>query len=222
MPVFRRLFWFPLWLCFFAAGALAQSAPVDIKAEPAANGVLVGIVVDCSGSQRLQLDRTIGMVKQIVNSLHENDRASIVRFVDSQKISVVQEFTSDKSELRDTADELYIEGGLTAIVDAVYFAAKYFSDEPAGSGTMRTMILISDGDDRNSAKRTDETVALLKSEQIRVFAIAISDLKVSTKLLDKLTKETGGKTFVPRTTAEVSNAVLEAVKSMRIVETSGK
>jgi VWFA-related protein len=191
----------------------AQDKQNKNSAAPAAS---IGIVIDCSGSQRLQLDKTINAIKQIAEAMRPGDEAFLVRFIDSSKITITQDFTSNKSELQDAADELFIEGGQTAVLDAVDFAARHFSENPSKEGNRsRVLILFADGDDRKSLAKMDETLALLKQEKIRVFTIGLSDLNVSAKLLEKFPKDTGGKAFVPRSTAEISNAVVEITAAIR-------
>jgi len=179
------------------------------------DAVTLGILVDCSGTQRLQLENTLSAVKQLSETIGENDRAFVVRFVGANKFSIVQEFTNNKDEINDSGDGLYIEGGMTAIIDAVDRSARYLAKNEPNSTANRAFVVISDGEDQGSGKKIEDTIALLKENQIKVFAIGISDLKVSTKLLDRFTKETGGKTFMPRTTAELSNAVITIAKLMR-------
>jgi len=206
---------FTLLLVLCLATLTAAQETIAAKPEASASSVTLGIVLDCSGSQRLQLDRMLSAVKQISETLNERDQAFLVRFVDAAKISVVQELTNNKDEIVDAADGLYIEGGSTAVIDAVYISARYLSKNDNTEGAQRALLLISDGDDSGSGKKLDETVLLLKENQIKVFAIGISDLKVSSKVLDRFTKETGGRTFLPRTTAELSNAINSIAKLMR-------
>jgi VWFA-related protein len=196
-----------LLLIAFDSSLAAQDTKAD--ASPAS----IAIVVDCSGSVRLQLDRTVALIKQIAESMRPGDEAFIVRFVGVDKISVKQDFTQSKSEIADAADDLYIEGGQTAITEAVEFAAKHFSESSAKNAD-KTIILISDGDERKNST-TDDVLSLLKQQKIRVFAIGISDLTVSAKVLDRFTKETGGKTFVPRSPADLSNAVVNIMAAVR-------
>ena len=202
-----------LVLCLATLTAAQESTTA--RPEATGNSVTLGIVLDCSGSQRLQLDHMLSAVKQISETLTENDRAFLVRFVDAAKISVVQELTSNRDEIVDAADSVYIEGGQTAVIDAVYVSAKYLAKNDNSAGSTRVFLLISDGDDRGSGKKLDDTVAFLKENQIKVFAIGISDLKVSSKVLDRFSKETGGKTFLPRTTVDLSNAIVSIAKLMR-------
>lgn len=202
--------------CLFLLVILLTAAPGLIAQEtkPEGKPASIAVVVDCSGSLRLQLDKTVTLIKQIAESMQPGDEAFIVRFVGADKITVTQDFTQSKAEIADAADDLYIEGGQTAITDAVEFAAKHFSDSPS-KDLEKTIILISDGDEHRGGTRTDEVLGLLKNQKIRVFAIGISDLTVSAKFLDKFTKETGGKTFVPRSPAELSNSVISIMTMLR-------
>jgi VWFA-related protein len=206
---------FFVYLILQLVGVSALCAQVqEVKSAPSA--ARFAIVVDCSGTQRLQLDKTISLIKQLAEAMRPGDEAFIVRFVGADKITITQDFTHEKAELQDAADDLYIEGGQTAIVDAIDFTAHHFAEDNANSdGSTRAIVLISDGDERKGSTKADATLSLLKQEKIKVFAIGISDLTVSTKLLDKFAKETGGKTFVPRTTSDLSNSILEILAAIR-------
>jgi len=211
MPI-RTLYTSVLILLCLAGNANSQSAPT----VAATSAVYTGIVVDCSGSQRLQMDRVVSVIKQFAEAMQDGDEAFVVRYVDPARTSIVQDLTREKSDLNDAAEGLYVEGGQTSLFDAVDFAARYFAKhKAAASGGSSALILISSGEDKADTKSIDETLSRLKGQQLRVYAIGLSDLKVTTKLLDRLTRDTGGKTFVPRTTAELSNAVLDIAKSMR-------
>ena len=213
MPI-RSLYTFALVLLCLVGVAASQSPPT---AAPT-SAVYTGIVVDCSGSQRLQMDRVVSVIKQFSEAMQDGDEAFVVRYVDPARTSVVQDLTKERSELNDAAEGLYVEGGQTSLFDAVDYTARYFAkSKAAGSGAMSTLILISSGEDKADTRSIEETLSRLKDNQIRVYTIGLSDLKVSTKLLDRLARDTGGKMFVPRTAAELSNAVAEITKSMHVV-----
>ncbi|HEV8591718.1 MAG TPA: VWA domain-containing protein [Pyrinomonadaceae bacterium] len=181
--------------------AQAADAP---KTEPAL--LSVGLVVDNSGSYRLLLDRVIDLASNIVDQKGGDDEMFLVTFVDTSKIVLRQDFTHVKSDLHDAAENMFIEGGQTAILDALKFSARLFSEsENAPANSQRILILISDGDERNSAAKLDDVLKLLKDEKIRVYVIAISDERLNTKLLDRIAKDTGGEKFVPKTRADIAS-----------------
>jgi len=160
------------------------------------------------------LDGVVEAVKNIVNDNKADDETFLVRFVDTDKIYLSQDFTPDKNLIQDAADEMYIEGGKTAILDAIYFSAKYLSAN-AESNRRRALVLITDGDDRQSKVKLEEVLKFLKGEQIQVFSIGLSDEKVYTKLLDKLAKETNGRFFTPKNRAEIQTVIKELTAIIR-------
>lgn len=205
-------------LLFLNASFFAQENKTSGKAVQEQNAKMsYGIVVDNSGSFRLILEKVVQIVKDIIKENNEDDETFLVRFISSEKIKVVQDFTVNKDEISDAADSLYVEGGQTAILDAVMFSAEYLVENAMkDSGRRKILIIISDGDDRQNAAKTDEVLKYLKENNIRVFAFGIAEEKVSTKILDKLTKETGGKTFVPKTRADIGNSVKSLTTAVRI------
>nr|MBA3351691.1 VWA domain-containing protein [Blastocatellia bacterium] len=85
----------------------------------------------------------------------------------------------------------------------------------AGNGRSRALVLVTDGEDRESGAKLDDVLKFLKEQNIRVFVIALADGKVFTKLIDRLTKETGGKKVTPRTTAAIAAAAVEISLAIR-------
>ena len=196
----------------------AVSAQDKAAIPPVAERVPVsyGLVVDNSGSFRTLLDRVVSVTSDVVEENAAEDEAFLVTFVDTPKIVLRQEFTYRKSELHDAAQNMFIEGGQTAILDAMKSAADYLAkDARTDSGRARALVLVTDGEDRGSQSKIEDVIKLLKDNNIRVFVIAMSDTKVFTKILDRLTKETGGLVVSPRTRAELSAAAKKVAASMR-------
>ena len=192
---------------------MAQS----IKETPKESAPLsYGFVVDNSGSYRVFLERVITMVKEIAETNTGKDEAFLITFVDNAKTSVRQEFTSDIGELKDAAENMFIEGGLTTVLDAVRLAVDYLSanakDEP---GRKRVILLITDGDDRNSTAKIETVIAAAKNANVRIVVVGISEEKVNTKLLDRLAKETGGRVFYPKTPKETTSLFTDIAAALR-------
>ena len=107
------------------------------------------LVIDNSGSMRQQLDKVVEAGKVFVNANRPDDETMIIRFVGRDKIEIEQNFTPNKSDLTDALDNLYIEGGQTAIIDAVYLAVQNIDDYEKSNKTedrkRRALILVSDG-----------------------------------------------------------------------------
>src|SRR5215212_8737924 len=83
------------------------------------------LVLDNSGSLRPQIDQVIEAGKILIGANKAQDETSIIRFISSDKIEIVEDFTKNKADLMDALDtKIYIEGGQTAITDAIYLAAQ--------------------------------------------------------------------------------------------------
>lgn len=204
-----------LSLCLPAAVSFAQNK--SETAQAAQTAVSYGIVVDNSGSYRPLLGVVIDASKDIIEENKADDETFLVRFISSDKIKIVHSFTDSKQSLHDALDNLYIEGGLTALLDAVYFSAKHLAENANGESNRRkVLVLITDGEDRKSEIKMEELLKYLKEQQIKVYAVALSDEKVSQKVLDRLTKETGGKKYLPKTRGEIPAIVKELANAIRI------
>lgn len=199
-------------LCAAAAAQDKTSASKPMEQLP----VSYGLVVDNSGSFRTLLDRVVSAASDVVEENKAEDEAFLVTFVDTPKIVLRQEFTNRKSELHDSAQNMFIEGGQTAILDAVKSAADYLSQNArTGDDRLRSLVLITDGEDRASLTKIDDVIRILKENNIRVFVIAMSDAKIFTKVIDRLAKETGGSVIVSKTRSDLATAVKQISAQMR-------
>jgi Ca-activated chloride channel homolog len=193
---------------------VAAQQPAPQKPEKMA--VSYGLVVDNSGSIRTILDRVITVVSDVVEANEAEDETFLLTFVDTPKILLRQEFTNRKDELHDAAQNMFIEGGQTAILDAVKVATDYLVRNARSDGTRsKALILITDGEDRESGSKIDDVIRLLKENNVRVYVVAVAEGKIFTKLIDRLTKETGGQKFSPRTKADLTTAAGQLSTALR-------
>jgi Ca-activated chloride channel family protein len=190
-----------------------------------------GLAVDTSGSLRSQLQSVIDAGKTIINSNKHGDETFLVRFISSDKIETVQDFTANKESLTDALDSLYVEGGQTAIIDAVYLSAEHVSDYrkgDEGDRRRRALIVITDGEDRNSFYKQEQLFARLREEDVQIFVIGfVSELdkeaglirksprEKAVNLIKKLASETGGRAFFPESVAELPQIANEIVRDLR-------
>ncbi len=177
------------------------------KAEVPTN---YGIVVDNSGSMRQQLDKVVEAGKILVNTNRPDDESMVIRFVGRDKIEIEQPFTSNKTDLIDALDNLYIEGGQTAIIDAVYLAVENIDEHQSSKKSVdrkrRALILVSDGEDRNSYYNEKQLFELLRESEVQIYVIGF---------VDELSKEGG---FISKSPRDKAKAFLERIAT----ETGGK
>ena len=178
------------------------------------------LVIDNSRSLRSQLKMVIAAGKIMIGANRAKDESAVVRFVSTDKIEVVQDFTSGKKSLYDALDNLFVEGGQTAIIDAVYQTAKkvgqYQDSGKKEDVKLRSLILVSDGDDRGSTRKEQELFKLLRESQVQIYAIGfinnlskesdesgISRQEKAKAFLTRLAQETGGKIYFPNSIDEL-------------------
>lgn len=202
-----------IFITVFSFAANAQTN--EVKNSQPAKPLSYGVVVDNSGSYRTIFETVIRTVNQIFESQAESDEAFLVRFVDSSKISLVQDLTASKSDLQSAAEQMFIEGGQTAILDGVYFSAKYLAEQNVPIDRRKFLIVITDGEDRKSQVKIEEVVRFLKAEKIQVYTLGLSDGKIYKSLLEKLAKETGGKSFMVENRTEIEANVKQLNQAVR-------
>lgn len=199
------------------------------KAEVPTNYALV---IDNSGSLRPQLDKVIEASKIIVNTNRPDDETSLVRFVNSEKIEIVQSFTPKKADLIEALDNLFIEGGQTAIIDAVYLAAEMVDDYEKSKNPndkkRRALIVVSDGEDRSSYYNEQQLFELLRESDVQIYAVGFvkelaseggfikkSPQQKAKDFLSRLATETGGKVYFPNSISELNQIASDISSELR-------
>ena len=187
------------------------------------------LVVDNSGSLRSQMNTVVETAEAVVAANRAGDETAVIRFVAANNITLMQDFTSDPRLLERALQELYVEGGQTAVLDAVYVAVQHLNkrrtDEP---NRRRAVILVTDGEERGSTVSRDELLALLRKYDVQVFSVGLVDLlnnagaflrrsprEKSVELLELLAAETGGRAFFPKKASELPSVVADITNHLR-------
>lgn len=179
-----------------------------------------------------QFTNVINTAKTIVYSNRPDDQTFIIRFIDGANISEAQPLTSDTSKLFGALNALKIEGGETALIDAVYVSAEQLLKQPGvnrGVRQRKAMVLITDGDERSSFYKEEQLFTLLRKGDFRIFVIGLIKyvdksegfIKASararaTKLIDRLARETGGRAFLAEKPEDYVKAVFEITRDLHL------
>lgn len=191
------------------------------------------IVVDNSGSMRAQLEKVIEAGKILVATNKPDDKTSIIRFVGKEKISIEQDLTSNKTDLTDALDDLFIEGGQTAIIDAVYLATENLEADAKSRGEddrgRRAIVLVTDGEDRDSYYNIKQLMELLRESDVQIYVVGlVSDLSSEGGLitkspqgkakafLEQLANETGGRAYFPAGVNELPQIGRDIASELRM------
>ena len=193
--------------------------------------VIYGLAVDTSGSLRSQINEVIDAAKTIINSNKPGDETFLERFIDRDKIENLQDFTPNKDLLLDAVDNLYVEGGQTAVVDGVYLGAEHVAEYKKGRDDdrrRRALIVVTDGEDRASYYSQEQLFRQLREQDVQIYVIGFVNeldadrglIRKSSKskavdLINRIASETGGRAFFPQSLAELPGVANEIVRDLR-------
>lgn len=191
------------------------------------------LLIDNSGSIRFQLEKVIDASKTIVATNRQDDKTGVIRFVSKNNIELLQDFTSNRQELNDALDNMFIEGGPTAIIDALYLATEkvdsFESDESRVDRKRRAIILVSDGEDRDSYFKEVDLNKKLRESDVQIFSVGFIDeldrdgnfirksaADKAKSFLERIASETGGKAYFPSSVAELPQIAKDIANEMRL------
>jgi Ca-activated chloride channel family protein len=188
----------------------------------------IAIAIDSTGSFRDLLPYAIEAAKMVINDRRPKDEIFLESFVSSDKIRTIQEFTTDRSALLLSLLRFRVEGGQSAVLDAVYMAGDHLSKHTPEEDRRKVLVIITDGEDRNSYYKTEDVINLLHEKGVQVFSLAIttkldgesgfirqSPKERAEKLLKKLADETGGRVVYSKTPKQLAEGTEEVIRSLR-------
>ena len=180
-----------------------------------------GLVVDSSGSLRSMYPAVLATARAIVTTKRDTDRVFLERFISSDKIRIVQDFTSNTSVLVASINRFVVEGGQSAVLDGIYAGIDYLAKHSSEDTSRRkALVLITDGEDRNSYYKIDQVTKLLRESGVQVFIIGLTTeldndsglIRKSSRdkaeiLLKKIAQESGGRLFLPKNVKGLNTAL---------------
>jgi Ca-activated chloride channel family protein len=186
--------------------------------------ISLGIVLDTSGSMRSKFDNVIKAALAFIHASNPDDEVFLVGFND--EVELLEDFTSDIDTISDTLNNTIVTGG-TALWDAIYLSV-----QKAHSGTRpkKALVVITDGEDRDSYYKLDEMVAKVQESDVQVYCIGLLD-EVPDKgmfghwsktepekahdALQRIADETGAKAFFPKDIREINTIVSQIAYELR-------
>jgi VWFA-related protein len=107
--------------------------------------------------------------------------------------------------------------GSTAIWDAVWATSNELLSQSA-ENTRRTIILLTDGDNTSGQVKMHEAIERAQKADALIYAIGIGDSYrggVDTGSLQKITEQTGGRAYFPRSERELRSAFVQIQRDLR-------
>ena len=179
------------------------------------------LLVDNTGSMRTIFDHVLSTGAALVAGKRAQDEMSVVRFVSRDRIELMRDFTRDRNALIAALDEMHVEGGHTALLEAVYVAAEAVVTRAPGDNRNRVLVVITDGGERDPRTRLEEVLTYVRRHHLPIFVFGLTDAMSSEafdqvkggrrgarELLERLARESGGHAVFPKKPAEFEDAAL--------------
>lgn len=182
-----------------------EQSPVKVETKlPSIASVLV---VDSSGSMKNAMASVQKAATAYVDNVRAEDEVLVIDF--SDKVKVIQGFTTDKAALRGAIGGIKARGN-TALYDAAFEAIKSFGDKKG----RKVAIVLTDGKDDDgtnkplSTKTVDQAIAAAKEVNVPIFTIGLGS-SVDEALLKRIATESGGRYFPSPNPADLESLYKE-------------
>jgi Ca-activated chloride channel homolog len=171
------------------------------------------VAIDVSASMEKSLEKAQAAALQFLQgTIQPKDRAAVIVFNDHPNLAV--KFTRDVQALAGGLAGLKAERG-TALYDSLIFSFYTFN----GLKGRRALLLLSDGRDEGSRFTYEEALELARRSGVTVYTIGLGE-NVEKKRLARISEETGGRAFFPRSADELAGiyaAIEEELRSQYLI-----
>jgi Ca-activated chloride channel homolog len=186
--------------------------------------VSLGILLDLSGSMRSKMDQITKAALAFIRASNPEDQVFLIGF--NEQVELLQDYTSDIDEVADSLDNIIVTGG-TALYDAIYLGVQ---KAETGIKPKKAIVIITDGEDRDSYYKLDELVGKVQESDAQVFCVgflnAVPDKGLfgrwsksvpekARDALQRISEDTGAKAFFPQKLTEINNIVSEIAHDLR-------
>lgn len=179
----------------------------------------IGLILDRSGSMEAVIDDVYQAALHTIEASREGDEAFVILF--SDRIELLQDFTSDKKTLQKAAKKVRARGQ-TALYDAVYTGLRHIQK---GKNRKKALLVVTDGADNSSEIKFNELLEFARHSEVLVHVIGLfgepkrfgSLLEDSPDVnkLSELAAATGGKAYFPKTMQQCKQACLDTARELR-------
>lgn len=180
--------------------------PIKVSFEGNKPSLSVAMAMDYSRSMEPQdISNMEEAAHTLVDHMKKNDQGAILKF--DQNVNVVQDFTSNKTLLREAVNSTHNNWG-TSLYDAIYLSVDV-TKERLGR---KIIIVFTDGDDFSSSHSLNETIEHAVNNGIPIYTIGLGNANES--ILNWIANETGGEYHYTPTSSELRNLILDIIRSL--------
>ncbi len=179
------------------------------------------LLIDNSQTVRADIAQLQKAAMEFAYEIYDGDQLFVIAY--DEKPEIIQEWTDDAKKM-EASVKTFRKQGNPHLFDAVNAATKEILT-PLMPGTRKTaIVIIGDGLDRGSKTPFDEMLDELQNQNITVYALQIPDRTGGAyrryspkagKVIQKVTEETGGKSFEIENAKEAAKFVCDELRKNR-------
>ncbi len=179
------------------------------------------LLIDNSQTVRADIEQLQKAAMEFAYEIYDGDQLFVIAY--DEKPEIIQEWTDDAKKMEESVKNFRKQGN-PHLFDAVNAATKEVLS-PLMPGTRKTaIVIIGDGLDRGSKTPFDEMLDELQNQNITVYALQIPDRTGGAyrryspkagKVIQKVTEETGGKSFEIENAKEAAKFVCDELRKNR-------
>ena len=150
--------------------------------------ISIGVVLDVSGSMESKIRTAQRAIDRFFSVIHKDDEVFLMTF--TIRASVIADFTSDRTTLRNALlTGVNVSGG-TALYDSLYQALQKVQE---GRYDKKAVLLVTDGEDVNSLTRFDKALQYIREAEMLVYSVGIRGAPVFDLGADLLSGNSGSR-----------------------------
>lgn len=183
----------------------------------------IGLLIDNSTSMAPKREMVISAAVQFAELSNPEDEIFVLAFNEDVREAweprVIEE--SDISVLRATLLNRISARGKTALYDAVGSALDRFEH---ARHSRQVLVVVSDGSDNASRSNLETMLGRVQASHAMIYTVVLRDpvdRDGNPKLLQRLSRDTGGESFTPRRIQDVPNALEHIARDIRASYTLG-
>jgi Ca-activated chloride channel family protein len=130
--------------------------------------ISIGVVLDTSGSMQSKIHTAQRAVDRFLSMIPEKDEVFLMTF--AMRPSVIVDFTSDRTTLRNALLAGVNVAGSTSLYDSLYQGLQKVKQ---GRNQKKAVLLVTDGEDNTSVTRFDKALKNIREADMLVYSIGI-------------------------------------------------
>jgi len=178
--------------------------------------VTVGLVFDNSGTMEPKRREVIAAALAFARSSNPEDQMFVIHFNENVSFGLPDNMPfTDKMDPLERALSKITANGMTALYDAVAASLHHLEK---GNRDKKVLIVISDGGDNASKHKLKEILSMAGRSDAIIYTIGIfdeTDPDRNVRALKQLAEDTGGESFLPGTTGEVTSICQRIARDIR-------